>query len=135
MGGVVSGNYGLEKFSHLEDKIYRTIEQIKRERQQRETLERELASLRSQVDGEDRGWVRFVDTVTGDATPPARFPVWEGEWFNVVDAWHPDGGQYAGYWCDDNACAKPGTVTIVDAVTGRPLRSTQDLLGSRGDIG
>ena len=48
----MSGNYGLEKFSHLEDKIYRTIEQIKRERQQRETLERELASLRSQVDGE-----------------------------------------------------------------------------------
>ncbi|MCY4725243.1 BTAD domain-containing putative transcriptional regulator [Nocardioides sp. STR2] len=88
----------------------------------------------SWVDGEDRGWVRFVDTVTGDATPPARFPVWEGEWFNVVDAWHPDGGQYAGYWCDDNGCAKPGTVTIVDAVTGRPLRSTQDLLGGRGDI-
>ena len=88
----------------------------------------------SWVDAEDRGWVRFVDTVTGDATPPARFPVWEGEWFNVVDAWHPDGGQYAGYWCDDNGCAKPGTVTIVDAVTGRPLRSTQDLLGGRGDI-
>jgi chromosome segregation ATPase len=50
MGGVVSGNYGLEKFSHLEDKIYRTIEQIKRERQQRESLERELANIRGQVD-------------------------------------------------------------------------------------
>lgn len=48
----MSGNYGLEKFSHLEDKIYRTIEQIKRERQHRESLERELASLRGQVDKE-----------------------------------------------------------------------------------
>ena len=46
----MSGNYGLEKFSHLEDKIYRTIEQIKRERQQRGSLEHELASLRGQVD-------------------------------------------------------------------------------------
>jgi chromosome segregation ATPase len=50
MGGAVSGNYGLEKFSHLEDKIYRTIEQIKRERQQRESLEHDLANLRGQVD-------------------------------------------------------------------------------------
>ena len=46
----MSGNYGLERFSHLEDKIYRTIEQIKRERAQRESLERELAGLRGQVD-------------------------------------------------------------------------------------
>ena len=46
----MSVNYGLEKFSHLEDKIYRTIEQIKRERQQRESLEQELSNLRGQVD-------------------------------------------------------------------------------------
>jgi|GEM_PF-146313 len=48
-GGVVSGIYGLEKFSHLEDKIYRTIEQFKRERQERESLEREVLSLRREV--------------------------------------------------------------------------------------
>ena len=42
----MSGIYGLEKFSHLEDKIYRTIEQFKRERQEREALEREVLSLR-----------------------------------------------------------------------------------------
>jgi chromosome segregation ATPase len=42
----VSGIYGLEKFSHLEDKIYRTIEQFKRERQEREALEREVVNLR-----------------------------------------------------------------------------------------
>jgi chromosome segregation ATPase len=39
----------LEKFSHLEDKIYRTIEQFKRERQEREALEREVLSLRREV--------------------------------------------------------------------------------------
>ena len=62
----------------------------------------------SWLDDQDRGWVRFVDTVTGDATPPARFPVWEGLfWFNAVDAWHPDGGQYAGYWCDDGRARSP----------------------------
>ena len=42
----MSGIYGLEKFSHLEDKIYRTIEQFKRERQEREALEREVVNLR-----------------------------------------------------------------------------------------
>jgi chromosome segregation ATPase len=45
----VSGIYGLEKFSHLEDKIYRTIEQFKRERQEREALEREVITLRREV--------------------------------------------------------------------------------------
>ena len=42
----MSGMYGLEKFSHLEDKIYRTIEQFKREREERLTLEQEMSSLR-----------------------------------------------------------------------------------------
>jgi chromosome segregation ATPase len=46
---VVSGIYGLEKFSHLEDKIYRTIEQFKRERSEREALEREVLSLRREL--------------------------------------------------------------------------------------
>ena len=45
----MSGIYGLEKFSHLEDKIYRTIEQFKRERQEREALEREVIGLRREV--------------------------------------------------------------------------------------
>ena len=45
----MSGIYGLEKFSHLEDKIYRTIEQFKRERQEREVLEREVLSLRREL--------------------------------------------------------------------------------------
>ena len=37
---------GLEKFSHLEDKIYRTIEVTKALRQEKEDLERQLASAR-----------------------------------------------------------------------------------------
>ncbi len=45
----MSAIYGLEKFSHLEDKIYRTIEQFKRERQEREALEREVLSLRREL--------------------------------------------------------------------------------------
>ena len=38
---------GLEKFSHLEDKIYRTIELTKALRQEKEDLERQLATARS----------------------------------------------------------------------------------------
>jgi len=41
--------YALEKFSHLEDKIYRTIDQFKRERRDREVLEREVEELRSEL--------------------------------------------------------------------------------------
>ena len=37
---------GLEKFSHLEDKIYRTIELTKTLRQEKEELERQLANYR-----------------------------------------------------------------------------------------
>src|SRR5215831_5117493 len=37
---------GLEKFTHLEDKIYRTVELCKVLRQQNEGLEREIAALR-----------------------------------------------------------------------------------------
>lgn len=37
---------GLEKFSHLEDKIYRTIELTRTLRQEKEELERQLANYR-----------------------------------------------------------------------------------------
>jgi len=37
---------GLEKFSHLEDKIYRTIELTKALRQEQDDLERQLATAR-----------------------------------------------------------------------------------------
>ncbi|HEV7475879.1 MAG TPA: hypothetical protein VGN90_17620 [Pyrinomonadaceae bacterium] len=40
------GLSGLEKFSHLEDKIYRTIELTKTLRQEKESLEKELSVMR-----------------------------------------------------------------------------------------
>ena len=42
---------GLEKFSHLEDKIYRTIEVTKALRQEKDDLERQLASARNVAGG------------------------------------------------------------------------------------
>ncbi len=43
----MSAIYGLEKFSHLEDKIYRTIELTKTLRQEKDDLERQLATVRN----------------------------------------------------------------------------------------
>lgn len=43
------GLTGLEKFSHLEDKIYRTIELTKTLRQEKEALEREIATSRREL--------------------------------------------------------------------------------------
>ena len=40
------GLSGLEKFSHLEDKIYRTIELTKTLRQEKDGLEKELTLMR-----------------------------------------------------------------------------------------
>jgi chromosome segregation ATPase len=45
----MAGLTGLEKFSHLEDKIYRTIELTKTLRQEKETLEREVSSTRREI--------------------------------------------------------------------------------------
>jgi FtsZ-binding cell division protein ZapB len=42
---MMVGLSGLEKFSHLEDKIYRTIELTKTLRQEKENLEKELALI------------------------------------------------------------------------------------------
>jgi FtsZ-binding cell division protein ZapB len=43
---MMVGLSGLEKFSHLEDKIYRTIELTKTLRQEKESLEKELSLVR-----------------------------------------------------------------------------------------
>jgi len=42
---------GMEKFSHLEDKIYLTIEYAKKMREEKERLEKELADLKSEASG------------------------------------------------------------------------------------
>jgi len=43
------GLTGLEKFSHLEDKIYRTIELTKTLRQEKDSAERELLAVRREL--------------------------------------------------------------------------------------
>jgi FtsZ-binding cell division protein ZapB len=46
---MMVGLSGLEKFSHLEDKIYRTIELTKTLRQEKEGLETEVTSMRREL--------------------------------------------------------------------------------------
>jgi cell division protein FtsB len=57
-GEAMVGLTGLEKFSHLEDKIYRTIELTKTLRQEKEALERDVAATRRElgnlIDEKDR---------------------------------------------------------------------------------
>lgn len=87
-------------------------------------------------DDQARGWVRFVDADTGDATSPVRFPVWDGSRLWTTGAWHPGGGGYAGYWCDDDqgTCATPGAIAVLDPSTGRTLREPTDVVEADGDI-
>jgi len=46
----MNGLTGMEKFSHLEDKIYLTIEFVKKLRDERDRLERESKVLKQQVE-------------------------------------------------------------------------------------
>lgn len=55
---------GLEKFSHLEDKIYRTIELTKTLRQEKEELERKLATARNA--GDQVGLIEQVEQLTAE---------------------------------------------------------------------
>jgi FtsZ-binding cell division protein ZapB len=43
---MVAAMTGLEKFSHLEDRIYRAIDQFRTLKQERDQLEKEVASLK-----------------------------------------------------------------------------------------
>jgi DNA-binding SARP family transcriptional activator/WD40 repeat protein len=87
-------------------------------------------------DDRGRGWITFVDVDTGGTTPPRRFPVWEEQdpWTNGL--WDPDGGRYAGYWCqqDPTDCARPGTVVAVDTTTGRVVAGPTDVVDGDADI-
>lgn len=56
---------GLEKFSHLEDKIYRTIELTKTLRQEKEELERQLARARN-VSGDKQQLVNQVERLLAE---------------------------------------------------------------------
>jgi hypothetical protein len=56
---------GLEKFSHLEDKIYRTIELTKTLRQEKEGLEKQLATFRN-LGGSEQELVAHVERLTAE---------------------------------------------------------------------
>ena len=45
----MNGLSGMERFSHLEDKIYLTIEFAKKIREEKESVEREVDTLRREV--------------------------------------------------------------------------------------
>ena len=54
---------GLEKFSHLEDKIYRTIELTKALRQEKDDLERQLATAGA---GDNQELVSQIDRLLAE---------------------------------------------------------------------
>ena len=56
---------GLEKFSHLEDKIYRTIELTKTLRQEKDELERKLAAVRN-VGGDKQQLVEQIERLLAE---------------------------------------------------------------------
>ena len=78
----------------------------------------------SWLDG-DTGWVRFVDTVTGESSPPARVPVSGGPW--AGGTWHPQGQRYVAYtYCFGTDCGAGGPAAVVlDPATGTVLENRQ----------
>jgi hypothetical protein len=67
---MMVGLSGLEKFSHLEDKIYRTIELTKSLRLEKENLEKELSLMRrgkgSSTNGETERLERQVEQLLAE---------------------------------------------------------------------
>lgn len=55
----------MEKFSHLEDKIYLTIEYAKKMREEKERLEKELADVRKEASGAITEKRALEDRITG----------------------------------------------------------------------
>jgi len=76
------------------------------------------------VDDKGTGWVRFVDTATGEATTPTQLAAQDYLPF-PFGTWRPDGTQYVG-WCIGEPC-QTGDVTVVDTTTGEVV-GDEDLL-------
>jgi WD40 repeat protein len=79
----------------------------------------------SWLDDTGQGWVRFVDTVTGEATPPARVPVSRGPW--ASGTWHPQGQKYVAHaYCFLTECGARGQAAVVlSPATGRVLEKRE----------
>ena len=80
---------------------------------------------------EDTGWVRFLDTATGEATRPARVPVSKAEQW-ASGTWHPQGQRYIAT-CVTFECAGPAVV--LDPATGRVLERRELFDGDVWSIG
>lgn len=83
------------------------------------------------LDDKGTGWVRFIDTVTGERTPATRLP--ENEAPGHLGTWDPQGGRYAVYttFCDD--CGQQaGIVSVLDATTGELFRGRDVVDGDGG---
>jgi hypothetical protein len=65
LGETMVALNGLEKFSHLEDKIYRTIELTKTLRQEKEELERKLATVRN-VGGDKQQLIEQIEQLLAE---------------------------------------------------------------------
>jgi chromosome segregation ATPase len=61
----MNGLSGMEKFSHLEDKIYLTIEFAKKIREEKEKIERETLSLRREINDLSAEKARLEEKVEG----------------------------------------------------------------------
>jgi WD40 repeat protein len=83
----------------------------------------------SWLDDQRRGWVTFVDTATGAATPPSRAPVSGAGWASGV--WHPQGQRYVAF-CSLNECAD---AAVLDPATGRVLEERTLFDGATWSIG
>jgi WD40 repeat protein/DNA-binding SARP family transcriptional activator len=71
------------------------------------------------LDETGAGWIRFVDTATGERSAPTRLPVAEDS--AARSSWHPDGANYVTYSCTDGPCSE-GIVTLLDSATGELIR-------------
>ena len=77
----------------------------------------------SWIDG-DTGWVRFVDIVTGEATPPARVAGLGGSPGPAAPG-VPRVRQYVAYACACTGCGAGGRAAVVlDPATGKVLEET-----------
>ncbi len=75
----------------------------------------------SWLDDTGKGWVRFVDTVTGEATPPARVPVSEGP--RASGTWHPQGQKYVAH-CSERCAGGPAAV-VLNPATGKVIEKLE----------
>jgi DNA-binding SARP family transcriptional activator/WD40 repeat protein/energy-coupling factor transporter ATP-binding protein EcfA2 len=67
------------------------------------------------LDDTGTGWVRFVDTATGDRTPRTQLRVYR-DWFGgrQLGTWSSDGRRYASHGCYA-PCRGSGVVTVLDS--------------------